>query len=126
MTAPADPPSAGFGPWSSLSEDRVAHDAPDAPGAVQLRRADGMLIRYPRGRSAMVFYFYAARSVREALKRVFRDELDEPGSRGEGPLEFRVLPGGQEARVRLEQLYEEFDAQFGRPPVLHLDDDAYD
>ena len=95
---------------------------PDAPGAVQLGRADRSLVDYPRGKSAMVFYFYAARSMREATRRLFDDELQEPGARGEGPLVFRVCPGGDDARRWLESLYEDFDERFGRPPILHPDD----
>jgi hypothetical protein len=112
-----------FGPWHPLDAEHVSGAAPDAPGAVQLRRADGGLIAYPRGKSGMVFYFYAARSVREALLRVFRDELEEAGARGEGPLLFRVCPGGDEARALLERLFEAFVDDFGRPPALHPDDD---
>ena len=90
---------------------------------MQLRRADGSLVAYPRGKSAMVFYFYAARSVREALRRVFADELAEPGARGEGPLVFRVCAGGDETRRWLESLYDDFVERFGRAPALHADDD---
>jgi hypothetical protein len=118
MTAPD---THSFGAWFPLDDAHVA-SAPDAPAAVQLRRADGSLVAYPRGRSAMVFYFFAARSAREALRRLFRDELDEPGARGEGPLAFRVLVG-DDARAHLERLYESFAADFGRAPILHPDDD---
>jgi len=77
VTVGVDP---AFGPWWPLSDEAVRREAPDAPGAVQLRRADGKPVVYPRGRSAMVFYLYAARSTREALLRLFRDELLEPGT----------------------------------------------
>jgi hypothetical protein len=112
-----------FGPWHPLTADDVAAHAPDEPGAVQLRRADASLVQYPRGRSAMVFYFYAARSVREALRRLFRDELDEPGARGEGALAFRWSLGGPATRSRIEALYERFVDEFGRAPSLHPGDD---
>jgi len=71
----------------------------------------------------MVFYFYAARSVREALRKLFDDELDTPGARGEGPLMFRCCLGGDDARVWLEGLFDEFVQGFGRAPILHPDDD---
>jgi hypothetical protein len=111
-----------FGPWLPL-DDAHLEDVTDGPGAVQLGRADRSLVDYPRGRSAMVFYFYAARSMREALRRLFADELDEPGARGEGPLVFRVCPGGHDARAWLEGLFDEFVERFGRAPILHPDDD---
>ena len=113
-----DDVAAGFGDWIALSAEGVA-SAVDEPGAVQVCRADKKLVPYPKGKSAMVFYFYAARSVREALRRVFADELETPGSRGQGPLAFRVLKGGDAARVHLERLYVEFDERFGSPPTLH-------
>ena len=71
----------------------------------------------------MVFYFYAARSAREALLRLFKEELEDRGSRGQGPLAFRVLVGGDEARAHLEQLYATFQDSFGGPPVLHVSPD---
>jgi hypothetical protein len=126
VSEPSLPTTLAFGPWQPLDGEQVDGDVWDAPGAVQLRRADGQLVSYPRGKSAMVFYFYAARSVREALRRVFRDELAEPGARGQGPLVFRVCLGGEEARLFLERHYESFVAQFGRAPCLHVDDDADD
>jgi hypothetical protein len=117
------PDPASFGVWIPLDDEHLRRDAPDVPGAVQLRRADASLVQYPRGRSAMVFYFYAARSVREALRRLFRDELDEPGARGEGPLVFRFVVGGDDARALLERHFDAFVDEFGRAPALHADDD---
>jgi hypothetical protein len=111
-----------FGPWSPL-DDAHLEEAADAPGAVQLGRADRRLVAYPTGRSAMVFYFYAARSMREATRRLFADELAEPGARGEGPLVWRACPGGDDVRAHLERLFDEFVARFGRAPILHPDDD---
>ncbi len=112
----------GFEDWQSLTRD-VVNAAADAPGAVQLCTRDRRLIAYPKGKSAMVFYFYAARSVREALLRLFADELDVPGARGEGALSFRVLLQSathpDDARQRLTRLYDEFEALFGAPPILH-------
>ena len=110
----------GFGEWQPLTPDGVAA-APDAPAAVQVSTEDRRLVPYPKGKSAMVFYFYAALSAREALRRVFKDELEERGSQGEGPLVFRVLVGGDEARQHLERLFEEFEQRFGAAPVLHTE-----
>ena len=123
---PKDPPGVamGFGDWIALDHAGVA-SAPDEAAAVQVTRRDRSLVQYAKGKSAMVFYFYAARSAREALKRLFAEELEVPGSRGQGELAFRVLVGGDAARAHLERLYFEFAERFGGPPVLHAsaDDD---
>jgi hypothetical protein len=111
----------GFSQWFPLTSAGVEENAPDAPAAVQLARADKSLVPYPRGKSAMVFYFYAARSAKEALKRLFAEELESAGARGQGPLTFRVLAGGDEARRHLERLYFEFEERFGSAPVLHAE-----
>jgi len=111
-----------FGPWLPLDDTHVL-GLEDVAGAVQLGRADRSLVDYPRGKSAMVFYFYAARSMREALRRMFADELAEPGARGEGPLVFRVCAGGEPTRAWLEGLFDDFVERFGRAPSLHPDDD---
>jgi hypothetical protein len=97
----------------------VATNAPDAPAAVQLCRADKSLVQYAKGKSSMVFYFYAARSARDALTKMFADELDTPGTKGQGALAFRVLPGDDAARAHLERLFEEFEQRFGSAPILH-------
>lgn len=117
--------STGFGDWVPLTPEGL-NAAIDGPAAVQLCRADKSLIEYPSGKSTMVFYFYAARSAREALRRLFADELEEPGARGEGALLFRTCAGGEEARAWLEGLFDEFVARFGRAPSLHPDDDDDD
>jgi hypothetical protein len=115
----------GFTDWIALTNDGVAA-APDAPAAVQLSRLDKSLVPYAKGKSAMVFYFYAARSAREALKRLFAEELERPGARGQGPLAFRTITGGDDVRQHLEKLYFEFEERFGSPPILHASagDDA--
>lgn len=122
------PLGTGFSDWYPLTAEGVRSHAPDAPAALQLSRLDRSLVRYPKGRSAMVFYCYAARSAREALQRLFAEELEETGARGQGALAFRFLPGGDDARHHLERLYLEFEERFGRAPVLHPDpaDDAHD
>ena len=111
-----------FGCWEPLTLEGL-NAADDAAGAVQLARADRGLITYPKGKSTMVFYFYAARSMREALRRLFHDELMEPGSRGEGPLVFRTAPGGADVQAWAEGRYDDFVERFGAPPALHADDE---
>lgn len=113
--------AAGFGEWIPLTLEGVAR-CPDAPGAVQVSTEDRRLIAYPKGKSAMVFYFYAQRSAREALRRAFADELDERGARGEGPLVFRVMAGGDDVKAHLERLFTEFEERFGDAPTLHAHD----
>lgn len=46
-----------FGPWYPLSE--AADRLPAAPGVLQVRLREG-LVRYPRGKSAMIHYAGAA------------------------------------------------------------------
>ncbi|MDP2341561.1 MAG: hypothetical protein Q8O67_11415 [Deltaproteobacteria bacterium] len=111
-----------FGDWHPLTNEGLKA-ADDAPGAVQLSRADRSLVEYPKGKSAMVFYFYAARSMREALRRLFHDELETPGSRGEGVLAFRTLTGGSDVQAWAEGRYDDFVQSMGAPPILHADDD---
>lgn len=111
----------GFGAWIPLTRDGVER-APDEPAAVQISTEDRRLVQYPKGKSAMVFYFYASRSAREALRRAFADELEERGARGEGPLAFRVLVGGDAAKLHIERLLAEFQERFGDAPVLHNTD----
>ncbi|HEY1099250.1 MAG TPA: hypothetical protein VGF99_09985 [Myxococcota bacterium] len=116
---------ASFGRWYGL-DDEGLEMAPDGPGAVQVGRADRQLVDYPKGKSAMVFYFFAARSVREALRRVFADEIAEPGARGQGALVFRYFVGTDDAQAFLETLFDRFVVEFGRAPILHPDDDDDD
>lgn len=109
-----------FGDWYPLTEAGI-DGAPRGPAAVQLRRALG-LVRYPRGRSAMVFYFYAADNAANALSKLFADELTTPGTRGHGALWFRFSEE-EDAREGLEALYHEFIRRFGAPPALNASDD---
>lgn len=111
--------TAGFGPWYPLTREGVEH-ASGLPSAVQVSTQDRRLVHYPKGKSAMVYYFYAARAAREALLRLFQDELDERGSRGEGPLVFRQMVGGNEVLEHIEKLYGDFEERFGAPPILHV------
>jgi hypothetical protein len=108
-----------FGAWFPLTGTSIDDNAPAAAAAVQLRRAEGVL-SYPAGKSAMVFYFYAADDAAAALKRLFADEIDEPGCRGLGEVWFRFLSGPR-AREELEALYHEFETRFGTPPVWNAD-----
>jgi hypothetical protein len=105
-----------FGEWVPLDVIRVA-TAPDGPAAVQVRRAVG-LVDYPAGKSAMVYYFFASKSARMALVDLFADEIEAPGTRGQGPLWFRFLEGAQAEPV-IARLFEEFQERFGAAPVLH-------
>jgi hypothetical protein len=110
-----------FKEWYALTAELVDEHAPSGPAAVQLRRAEG-LVRYPTGKSAMVFYFYASDDARAALSRLFADEIAEPGVRGQGNLWFRFMehPG---AAHYLNELFGEFVYRFGRAPILHEDED---
>lgn len=105
-----------FGPWHPLTVEGLVA-APEGPGAVQLRRGEGLCV-YPSGKSAMVFYFFARESVRGALERAFADELAGPGARGQGALLFRFA-AADDAQEQLAALLHEFTRRFGAPPVLH-------
>ena len=88
---------------------------PDAPAALQFRRAHG-LVPYPTGKSAMVYYAYAATSARDAVTAfAARDDVG-----AHAPVLVRWIQG-ERARGVLEELYEGFIARFGRAPVLNDD-----
>jgi hypothetical protein len=110
-----------FGPWFPLTPEGVAQ-APDAPAALQVRREHGLL-RYPQGRSAMVFYAFAASGARSALLRRFADELATAGAEGHGPLLYRTLDDDG-AQDHLEELLDRFVKRFGSAPALHPDAQA--
>jgi hypothetical protein len=105
-----------FGPWNELTADGVAK-APEGPAALQVRREHGLL-RYPQGRSAMVFYAFAASGARVALERRFADEIATPGAEGQGPLLYRTLDD-EGAQEHLAELLTRFEHRFGSPPALH-------
>lgn len=102
--------------WFPLSASGLEH-APEGAAAVQLRRADG-LVRYPKGKSAMVYYFYAGENARDAIKKLFADEIEKSGARDEGELWFRYLQHPL-AREHLENLYGEFEKRFGAAPIFN-------
>ncbi|MFZ9887403.1 MAG: hypothetical protein ACO3JL_07860 [Myxococcota bacterium] len=106
-----------FTEWYPLTTTEVERNGIARPAAVQLRRASG-LVRYPGGRSAMVYYLFVERDMKAALLTHFADELSTPGVRGHGPLWFRYLEG-ENARAQLTVLFDQFQARFGAPPALH-------
>lgn len=108
-----------FTSWRPLVRDEVAQHAPEGPAAVQVRVEEGLL-DYPSGRSsAMVCYFYAGDSARETLEELFEDELDEPGVRGDGPLLFRFIEGGDRVLEHLKRRLHRFYVQFGEMPLYN-------
>lgn len=109
-----------FSEWYPLTPAGVELHGVRRPAAVQIRRASG-LIRYPLGRSAMVYYVFAERDMQAALRSSFADELTEPGTRGHGPLWFRYLEG-ETAHAQLISLFAQFESRFGAPPALHAQD----
>lgn len=106
-----------FSEWYPLTQVGVDLHGIPRPAAVQIRRASG-LVRYPTGRSAMVYYLFAERDMQASLATLFADELTEPGARGQGPLWYRYL-AGEGAHAQLVSLFEHFQFRFGAPPVLH-------
>ena len=81
-------------------------------------------MNYPTGKSAMVFYFYAANDARAALKRLFDDEINESGAQGQGPLWFRFLEHPH-AEAHLSRLFDDFMMRFGSAPVLGVPISCY-
>lgn len=106
-----------FSEWYPLTQAGVDAHAIPRPAAVQVRRASG-LVRYPMGRSAMVYYVFVERDTKAALMSLFADEMIKPGTRGHGPLWFRYLEG-ENAGTQLRSLFEQFELRFGSPPALH-------
>lgn len=106
-----------FSSWYPLTDEGIAREAPEGPAAVQVRREDG-LVDYSSGKSAMVCYFFARENAREALAERFDDEVARPGSRGQGPLVFRVLTG-EEAKDTLADLLFKFVQNFGEAPLYN-------
>lgn len=102
-----------FSSWYPLTDDGIETHAPEGAAALQVKRADG-LVDYSSGKSAMVCYFYADEAAR-ALRERFDDEIDEPGTRGEGELVFRYLQD-DEAKDTLADLLYKFVKKFGEPP----------
>jgi len=102
-----------FSSWYPLAENGIERHAPEGAAAVQIKRADG-LVDYSSGKSAMVCYFYAD-DVDRALRDRFDDEIDDPGTRGEGQLVFRYLED-DEAKETLADLLYKFVKNFGEPP----------
>lgn len=108
-----------FSSWFPLTERGVRQSAPARPAAVQVRVEDG-LIDYSGGRSsAMVFYFYASEDAQESLRRLFADEIAEPGARGRGALLFRYIPGEDDVLEHLKRLLFRFHAQFNSLPLFN-------
>jgi len=107
-----------FSRWFELTQDGVAAYAPTGPAALQVRRASG-LHDYPSGKSAMIWYGYAATNAREVLEKVFTEELQTPGLTEHGAQEFRFIEGEEEARESLEKVASKFHRRFGSPPVLN-------
>lgn len=106
-----------FSSWYPLTESGVREHAPEEAAALQVRRAEG-LVDYPEGRSAMLFYYHTSKNAAVLLRREFADELEEPGVRGYGPLEFRYLTGDQSREV-MEDVLGRFLSSFEAPPKFN-------
>lgn len=106
-----------FSGWHPLDSESLARFLAPGPTAIQVRVAAG-LVEYPRGKSAMVYFCFAATDPKRVLEERFADELEQPGARGWGPLWFRVLKGDH-ARAELEDRWDAFIERFGRAPLWH-------
>jgi len=105
-----------FNDWSVLSLDEVEKGVTEGPAAFQLRQAEG-LVRYPSGKSAMVYYAYAHHAKRAILESM-QDEIQSPGVRGVGAIWFRTLEHPR-ALEHLQRLFVEFERRFGAPPLFN-------
>lgn len=97
-----------FGPWFRLAE--ASERVPAAPGVLQLRVERG-LVRYPRGKSAMIRYVASAdvRQVAEALARA------HPGA----PWLCRASVGAcADPDAAAARLIAEFEERFGSCPFV--------
>lgn len=101
-----------FGIWHPFAEAPQA--APDAPGLLQAR-ADALL-RYPRGKSAMVLY--AGCKAHETLRRYICDGgaalLDRAAATGARWVRFGETPRPEH---ELDRLNRQFLDRFGAPPA---------
>lgn len=114
-------PDFQFSSWFELTREGIQEHAPQGPAALQIKRAEG-LADYDDGRSAMVGYFFAKENAQEALAERFADEIESPGTRGFGPLQFRYLVK-EDADDILADLLFKFVKNFGEPPILNRYDD---
>lgn len=102
-----------FGPWYRL--DDAGGRLPAAPGVLQLRLERG-LVRYPRGKSAMIRYV-AAGDVRTLAARL---ALEHPGS----PWLCRASEGAcDDPDAAAARLLAEFAERFGSCPKVPGEDD---
>lgn len=100
-----------FGSWCALADAAAA--APERPGLLQVRAA--VLLSFPRGKSAMIFY--AATATDESLGAFV-------AGRGAPLLARAVALGGCLVRFaeatlpepQLERLMQHFTERFGAPP----------
>ncbi|MBZ5708325.1 hypothetical protein [Nannocystis pusilla] len=97
-----------FGPWHPLST--AAAQLPAAPGVLQVRLREG-LVRYPRGKSAMIHYAGAADLSRLAAALAASHPAAEWMCRASvGPCAEPMLAAAR--------LLAEFDERFGSCPKI--------
>ncbi|MDC0669599.1 hypothetical protein [Nannocystis radixulma] len=97
-----------FGPWHPLST--AAELLPAAPGVLQVRLREG-LVRYPRGKSAMIHYAGAADLSRLAASLA--------ASHPAAPWLCRASVGPcAEPMLAAARLLAEFDERFGACPKI--------
>ncbi len=111
-------PPLTFGRWFPYAE-AIEH-MPEEPGVLQIRREQG-LVDFPRGKSAMLRYGAAERSLRGALEEL----LQEPGPAavrqtidGESRVESWLVRWAVSPvpRQHCARLLASFTERFGAPP----------
>ena len=106
-----------YSSWFELRAESVEQGAPRGAAALQVRRAEGV-VTYPDGKSAMVWFGYSSSDAMKTLQKVFADELETPGSRGQGHLLFRYHQGPS-ARASIIRRANHFAKKFGVPPLFN-------
>lgn len=106
-----------YSTWFPLNEEGIEASGICGAAAVQVRREQG-LVDYGAGKSAMVWYGYFSEDSDRKLSEVFRDELEQPGARGQGPLLFRFY-SGDATRDSMVNRARQFAKRFGGPPILN-------
>ena len=68
--------------WFPLTEEGLEESGLSGPAALQVRRAQGV-VDYGEFKSAMVWYGYASEDGAATLRKVFAEELNHAGERGQ-------------------------------------------
>jgi hypothetical protein len=105
-----------FSAWIDLEDPTALAGLPSAAGLIQVRVAQG-LVRYPSGRSAMIWYGAGPDLRAGVLAAAPRIVASAREAGIEGPLWVRTRKVADPAEP-LARLIQRFAARFGTPPRL--------